>query len=295
MAKEPDFDLASAHAYFAAQCFNGAWTLIEKSDRSPDDDRRMVELNQASLYHWSQRPDCNAKSRSIGHWQAARIHALLGRVPEARRHAEVSLAESGELDPFYRGYAYEALARTAAVAGEADEARRWIVAAEEEARAVGEPAQRDMLLADLATIAVEAAHAPASALPRNRSIPAATTIAVLHYPDVIFAARWLCDAFGFRERLRIGTHRIQIDIPPDGACVAAEGEAQPGGHSMLVRVANADAAHARAHAAGASVTDPSTEPYGERQFTAVDCGGHRWTFSESVRDVDPADWGGSPV
>jgi uncharacterized glyoxalase superfamily protein PhnB len=36
-------------------------------------------------------------------------------------------------------------------------------------------------------------------------------------------------------------------------------------------------------------------PYGERQYSAVDVGGHHWTFSESIADVDPADWGGELV
>lgn len=46
--------------------------------------------------------------------------------------------------------------------------------------------------------------------PGNRSMPEATVIPVLHYTDVRRAAAWLCEAFGFRERLRMGTHRIQL-------------------------------------------------------------------------------------
>ena len=38
----------------------------------------------------------------------------------------------------------------------------------------------------------------------NRSIPLATVIPVLAYTDVNRAAAWLCDAFGFTVRLRIG-------------------------------------------------------------------------------------------
>ncbi|MBW6493806.1 MAG: hypothetical protein K0B16_04495 [Burkholderiaceae bacterium] len=34
MAKTPEFDLAAAHRYFAAHCFNSAWELIGKTDRS---------------------------------------------------------------------------------------------------------------------------------------------------------------------------------------------------------------------------------------------------------------------
>ncbi len=46
----------------------------------------------------------------------------------------------------------------------------------------------------------------------NRSIPHATVIPVLAYPDVNHAAAWLCDAFGFSVRLRIGDHRVQLNV-----------------------------------------------------------------------------------
>jgi uncharacterized glyoxalase superfamily protein PhnB len=45
---------------------------------------------------------------------------------------------------------------------------------------------------------------------------------------------------------------------------------------------------------GSSIRRPN-HPYGERQYTAEDPGGHRWTFSESIADVDPADWGGTLI
>jgi uncharacterized glyoxalase superfamily protein PhnB len=45
----------------------------------------------------------------------------------------------------------------------------------------------------------------------NRSAPSATVIPVLVYPDVRAAVAWLTDAFGFRERVRIGEgHRAQL-------------------------------------------------------------------------------------
>jgi uncharacterized glyoxalase superfamily protein PhnB len=47
---------------------------------------------------------------------------------------------------------------------------------------------------------------------------------------------------------------------------------------------------------GARVVDPLTDHvYGGRQYTAVDPWGHRWTFSETLDDVAPADWGGIAV
>lgn len=130
----------------------------------------------------------------------------------------------------------------------------------------------------------------------NRSMPEATVIPVLGYPDVQAAVEWLCNAFGFRERLRIGDHRAQLAVGT-GAVVVAELRDASGvkavGHSTMVRVADAHAHFARARAAGARVIQQPTDfPYGERQYTVADPGGHVWTFSESVRDVDPAAWGG---
>jgi uncharacterized glyoxalase superfamily protein PhnB len=133
----------------------------------------------------------------------------------------------------------------------------------------------------------------------NRSIPRATVIPVLAYPDVTKAAAWLCDAFGFNVRLRIGNHRVQLNVG-DGAvtvremCQADVNVALGVGCSITVRVEDADAHCNRARNHGARITEgPMTHPYGERQYNAVDFAGYSWTFSESVADVHPQDWGGT--
>jgi uncharacterized glyoxalase superfamily protein PhnB len=56
----------------------------------------------------------------------------------------------------------------------------------------------------------------------NRSMPECTVIPVLSYPDVGQAIDWLCPAFGFTLRLRIGDHRAQLAIG-DGAIVITKG------------------------------------------------------------------------
>ncbi|HJT35139.1 MAG TPA: VOC family protein [Pirellulales bacterium] len=133
----------------------------------------------------------------------------------------------------------------------------------------------------------------------NRSIPCATVIPVLAYPDVNQAATWLCDAFGFSVRLRIGTHRVQLNVG-DGAVIVREQrpnevDAVSGlGHSVTVRVADADAHCQQAKEHGARITQqPVTHPFGERQYNAEDFVGYSWTFSQSVADVHPAEWGGT--
>ncbi len=133
----------------------------------------------------------------------------------------------------------------------------------------------------------------------NRSVPAATVIPELAYDDVAEASDWLCDAFGFTQRLRIGDHRSQL-VFGDGALIVIErdrSDAEGEGvltHAVLVRVEDADSHHERAVRHGAKILRPPTDyPYGERQYNAEDLGGHHWTFSESIADVDPASWGGT--
>jgi uncharacterized glyoxalase superfamily protein PhnB len=128
----------------------------------------------------------------------------------------------------------------------------------------------------------------------NRSVPDAQVIPELPYEDVGEASKWLCDAFGFKERLRIGDHRAQL-VFGAGAVIAIErNESNASPSSILVRVADANSHHEQAASRGARILHPPTDyPYGERQYTAEDIGGHHWTFSESIADVDPASWGGS--
>lgn len=152
MAKIPEFDLAAAHKYFAAECFNRAWDLIDKPDRTPEEDEDMIRLNQASLYHWSQREDCTNKNLSVGCWQAARIYALLGQADNARRYGELCLHHSQTEGAFYLGYAYEALARAESVAGEGEKAAKYLQDAHRHLAQISDPEERELLEKDLKTI-----------------------------------------------------------------------------------------------------------------------------------------------
>lgn len=39
-------------------------------------------------------------------------------------------------------------------------------------------------------------------------------------------------------------------------------------------------------------SEPTSYPYGERQYSCRDPGGHGWTFSQSIADIAPEDWRG---
>jgi uncharacterized glyoxalase superfamily protein PhnB len=134
----------------------------------------------------------------------------------------------------------------------------------------------------------------------NRSIPPVSVIPVLVYPDVRAAVDWLTAAFGFAERTRIGeAHRAQMSIGAGGAMIVADvaGERQAPRsdavtHEIKVRVEDVAAQFERARAAGANVLEPPVDrEYGERECTIEDLAGHRWQFTETLRDVAPEEYG----
>jgi hypothetical protein len=154
MSTEPTFDLLEAHRYFATECFNQAWDLIEKEVRTAEEEEEMLNLSMASLFHWTQRPDCTDKELSLGYWQVSRIFAITGRPENATWYAEKcrEVTEDAELPPFYLGYAYEALARAAMAGRNKQEAMEYIAQARELAKQEQSDEDRQLLLDDLATI-----------------------------------------------------------------------------------------------------------------------------------------------
>jgi uncharacterized glyoxalase superfamily protein PhnB len=134
-------------------------------------------------------------------------------------------------------------------------------------------------------------------------MPPGVIIPELAYADVPAAAEWLCRTFGFTERLRIGAHRIQLAFGQASVVVTelpaerrAQGPAADDDHGVLVRVDDVDRHCEHARRCGARIVRPPADhPYGERQYTAEDPDQHRWTFSQTIADVDPADWGGELI
>lgn len=122
----PPFDPAQAHRYFASHCFNRTWEFIEKPDRTPADDADMLHCAIASLWHWTQCETVTETHLSVGHWQIARVYALLRQPANALAYAETCLRLSEDLAPFYLGYAHEAIARAALLAGDQPRAQKHL-------------------------------------------------------------------------------------------------------------------------------------------------------------------------
>ena len=121
-------------------------------------------------------------------------------------------------------------------------------------------------------------------VPTNRSAPTATVVPILIYDDVGKAINWLCNAFGFVERLRAERNGVighaQLSIAEGAVMLGQQGgpfhSPQPGHVSQYVHVTvdDVDRHHDRAKRYGAKIVQPPTDmPFGERQYTAQDHAG----------------------
>jgi DNA-binding transcriptional MerR regulator len=138
----------------AAQLFNKTWQLLEQEGRTGDDDAQMIHTAHASRYHWGQVPTATPVHLARGEWLISRVYAVLGRAEPALYHARrvLDLCQGNGVGDFDLAFAYEALARASAVAGDSGRAREHTDQALAAAEDIADDEDRDLVLADLETI-----------------------------------------------------------------------------------------------------------------------------------------------
>jgi len=144
-----------------------------------------------------------------------------------------------------------------------------------------------------------------------------TVTPMIAYEDAASALDWLSRAFGFRERMRyaepsgtvthaemeVGDGLIMLATPmPDYRSPRHHRETCDEARQwstvpyvidgVHVYVDDVEAHFRRAKEAGATVlSEVQDTEYGDRQYRVEDLEGHRWLFSQHLRDVAPDDWG----
>ena len=113
------------HHYMGIEMNMQTWSLLEKKDRSEQDDIRMVMFAKASLFHWKLSPKFQPINEQRGEWMLSRVFSVLGKGEEALVHAEktMELTEKFDFKDFDLAYAYECLARADAASGNIKESK----------------------------------------------------------------------------------------------------------------------------------------------------------------------------
>jgi hypothetical protein len=105
------------HKKFAIDLFNLTWNLLDKKDRTQEEDDKMIHAAHASRFHWGEIGTPLEFER--GEWQISRVYSVLERSEPALYHAKrcLEICKKNNIGDFDIAFAHEALARASAVAG----------------------------------------------------------------------------------------------------------------------------------------------------------------------------------
>ncbi|MCA9671504.1 MAG: VOC family protein [Myxococcales bacterium] len=134
-----------------------------------------------------------------------------------------------------------------------------------------------------------------------------TLMPMLPYRDAPAAIRFLCDAFGFEERMRYempdgsighaeltrGDAVISLATVWDAGGLASACELEALHCQLMCFVDDVEAHYARARAAGATVITQPENQHGMRTYRALDCEGQRWIFAQQLHPLDERDTQGA--
>ena len=156
VSKSDDTEL---HRRLGAELFNKVWDLLGMEKRTPGQDAEMIHTAHASRYHWSRAE--NGPRAARGEWLCSWVYSELERPEPALYHAHrceaICHEFEGELEDFDLPAMHEAFARAQLVAGNREEAMHRLKLATDLCSQISDPDDRDIIQAQIDSIAHAAA------------------------------------------------------------------------------------------------------------------------------------------
>lgn len=148
----PVVNHSEIHRKFAVDLFNLVWELLEKAERSQEENDSMLHAAHASRYHWGQVGAPVNLAR--GEWQISRVYSVLNRLEPALYHARrcLEICQQNDIGDFDLAYAYEALARATALAGDRTECKIYHELARKAGEMIREEDDKELFFKDLDTV-----------------------------------------------------------------------------------------------------------------------------------------------
>jgi hypothetical protein len=146
----PDSD--EVHREIGVDRFNATWDLIDKQDRSADDDVELLLSAMTSRWHWGRVG--GPEEISTGDWQVAHAASLVGLGDLALLFARRNLAtaEAQGWSGWRLASAHEGVARACAVGGDRTGRDEHVAAAEAALAAEPDDEERQIVAEQLATV-----------------------------------------------------------------------------------------------------------------------------------------------
>ena len=152
MTEEKKYTEKECHRKFAVDLFNLVWSFLDKKDRTKQEDDKMVHAAHASRFHWGEIGTAVEFER--GEWQISRVYSILKKPQSALYHAKrcLEICKENNIGDFDIAFAYEAMARAYAVAGEESECEKYIQLAKESGEQIKSKEDRDYFFNELETV-----------------------------------------------------------------------------------------------------------------------------------------------
>jgi hypothetical protein len=140
------------HKKMAVDLFNRTWDLLDKTERTPEENDELVHAGHASRYHWGKVGSPLNLAR--GEQQLSHIYAVLKRAEPAIYHGQraLDICQANGIADFDIAFAYEALARAHAVAGNQPERNRYVELGRAAAGGIAKEEDRKYFLSQLETV-----------------------------------------------------------------------------------------------------------------------------------------------
>ena len=107
------------HRKLAVAYYNAAWDLIDRSERTPGQDRDMIGVALTSRQHWIEAGGTD-ENLTVADWQVAHAASLagFGQVALSFAQAAVDRADSSDVPTWLKASTHEGLARANAALGD---------------------------------------------------------------------------------------------------------------------------------------------------------------------------------
>ncbi len=149
------------HRKMAAQLYNQTWNLLDKKERTVEENDEMIHSAHSSRYHWGavvaagKDPNAGPINLERGEWQISRVYSVLKRHEPALYHAQrcLDICKANNIGDFDIAFAYEAVARAySLISDKKDELQKYLDLAKEAGERIEKKEDKDYFLGELKTI-----------------------------------------------------------------------------------------------------------------------------------------------
>jgi hypothetical protein len=149
------YTLAEAQTHFAMAFNQQAWALLALPERTAEESQTLIDAAHASALHWAQSPAYLPKNKARALFLLATVYTAEKQAEEAQGYAKSCLkyceSIAAQLDDFDLPYAYLAMARALAVAGQRTESMQFFTMARQAGAAIANEEDKKLFLNDFRT------------------------------------------------------------------------------------------------------------------------------------------------